>query len=241
MKKLLFTLLILPLVLAACGKDDDEDNNRSLDIEIKVGGTHLLPSGVYSTITPANSFIATVKDNGEIKGVHAGKTTAVIKSGKTTYNCKISVDANTTLYIDCSLYLGLNKTDIIKLYGDPIRIDKKMYFFKGLVYEKQLIFTFDDNNIVTAAGIEFTAQYAKLVGEHLADRYVLIGVSDGIIMYLNTYDSKEKNAIAVLVGNNSSVIRIMYTRINNTSKGMSANSISSELLYDVLPQEVIGQ
>lgn len=228
MKKLLLLLLVLPFVFASCSSDDDEDINKTIDIEIKVGETYSLPNGVYSIITPPNSFIATINDNGEIKGVHDGSTIVKVKSGTSIYDCKISVSANTTLYVDCAVYLGLKKADIVKIYGNPTHIDKQIYFFKGMLYEKQLLFTFDDNDIVIAAGIEFTVQYAKLVGEHLADRYAYLGVSDGIIMYLNTYDINDKKAIAVLVTNSSSVISIIYVKRTDTNANKSAFSASIE-------------
>lgn len=212
MKKLLLLLLVLLFVFASCSDDEEEERDKSLDIEIKVGEVYSLPKGTYDIITSPNLFVSTVSNSGEVKGIHDGNTTIVAKNGTTTYNCKVSVRANTTLYVDCASYIGLKKTDIIKIYGNPTGGNKQTYFFNGIGLEKQVLFVFDNNDIVTWSGIDFTTSYAKKIGEHLADRYTLVSSSGGKIMYSNTYDNNDVNRLIITVENNTSVIRITYVK-----------------------------
>ena len=214
MKKLILLLLLMPFIFASCSSDEDEDSEKSLEIKINVGEIYPLPKGDYSIITEPNLFAAIINEDGEIKGVHKGTTMAVVRSGRTTYNCRIIIEANTTLYVDCAKYIGLKKSDIIKIYGNPININKQTHFFKSIGLEKQVFFVFDNNDIVTWAGVDFETSYAYEVGKHLADRYTLANSNNGKIMYSDSYDTKDQNRLIITVENNTSVIRISYVRYN---------------------------
>lgn len=210
MKKLLFISIIL-LTWSACGKNDEIDLpiTKSIDISINVGEICSLTGSEFEILSNDNDFIASITETGIVKGEHQGITNAVVKAGITTYECKIAVAANTTLYIDMKYLLGMTKDQILSLYGTPYNININTYYFNGLLLEKRNLFVFDNDKVIICT-LVFDSSYSSLITKHLNDRYKYYATSGGMQMYGDAYNIKDADIVA-LKEQNGNEIGITYT------------------------------
>jgi hypothetical protein len=219
MKKILFLFLVLPFVFA-CSDNENEnepDKTESLTIEINVGETYNLPSGLYSIQTEPDDFIAEIKTDGKIIGLHVGNSNAIAKSGNITYNCDIEINTNNTLYVDLKYLIDAKKSDILKIYGQPQSINKQTYTFGKKLFENRTLFAFDENDKVVFAAIVFNSSYLSQIKAHLSDRYMLVAIKDKSSLYIDSYDMNTFKFAAMLEINGNEV-GVTYTKKENVSQ-----------------------
>lgn len=118
MKKFLI-LAALPLMLAACGNDDDEPKTVTLDYtELGVNydaEAKLKASEKNCTWTSNNEFVATVDNDGTVKGIHVGKAviTVTSKDGATA-KCNVTVNPTNTNFQLPYLSFGATRQQVIE-------------------------------------------------------------------------------------------------------------------------------
>lgn len=188
MNKLFLFLVLSPFLFISCSSDDDYPVTEGYDIKVNVGDTFAMPNGTYTIEDKGNEFIAEILTDGKIIGKHDGVSYIKLKKGNTTYNCKIIVDANTTLYADMKVFLGVSKPEILKLYGQPTGINKQTYYFSNLSIEYRNAFSFNNQDKVNIAAIYFTNSYSTLIGKHLSDRYQMVYTEGDQILYIDGPD-----------------------------------------------------
>lgn len=215
--------LFMGCALIACDKADD-DKEESIKIEIDSDGDkYTFASNTIDVISAPDEFNAKVVNN-TIEGNYAGFTKAIIKSGNTTYNCDITVNPSYTYYIDMSVYIGWSRSSIEELYGTYSRVNKNIYVYEPLSSyfpEKEVAFTYDDNNKVIVCASYFTLYQMTNVIDHLQQRYATYGISDGIAFYGNALDMDDASII-VMCGIESAIVA--YTKQDNLkSKSSYAN------------------
>lgn len=202
--------LFMGCTFIACQKAGDEIIDKKESIEIKIdadGGKYAFASNTVNIISAPYKFNAEVVNN-TIVGNYAGSTKAIIKSSDTIYECVIKVKPSFTYYIDMIIYMGVSKNEIEKLYGTHIRINKSTYYYKPLssyLAEKEVAFTYDDNNKVIACASYFTLYQMTNVVKHLQQRYATYGISDGIAFYGNALDM-DNASVVVMCGIGSATI-----------------------------------
>lgn len=212
MKKiLLLCATIASVVLASCSEEGEGSVEKAVEIEVKTGDTYAFDASVEEVLVAPHAFYAEVTPEG-IKGVRAGSTTARVKVGNVTYDCKIVVEAKNTLYLDMMYLLGANLEVITKLYGEPIRQKDDTYLFgpmMGYGLEKGNMFSFKDDKVEMAT-IVFAASYAKEISAHLADRYVLAAKDDVSVLFVNGLNDEEWDRGVLLTVSTSNEIFVSY-------------------------------
>ena len=208
--KTLAIALFMGCSFIACEKADDiTDKTESIKIEIDSdGGEYTFGSSTVDIITLPDEFHAEVVNN-TIVGNYAGFTTATIKSGNTTYECDITVSAAYSYYIDMAIYMGWSKSEIEELYGTHSSINKDTYYYKPLssyLAEKEVAFTYDDNNKVVACASYFTLYQMTNVIKHLQQRYATYGIDDGVAFYGNAFEMDDASVIVMCGVESATVI-----------------------------------
>lgn len=237
MKKILFLFAFVAAgVLTGCSKEDGDDASKNLSIKLKTEESYRFNENGLSVITAPKDFVATVSGN-EVKGLHQGETDLVVKAGNITYNCKIKVEAAHTLYIDMAIYLGQSKTNIIKLYGEPIKtVDNTSLFgpLTSLTSEINNIFIFDENDKVVSCAIYFPISSGMSIVSHLKGRYVTYTSKDYKALMGDANDIEKCNVVA-LYDFSETPVSVMYSTkayLDKESSGKSNSSVAGLSLLE---------
>lgn len=190
MKKIIFFTLVFSFLFSSCSSDSDDDKvfEKDIDVTINVGETYSLDKGDYMVESVSDEFIAEASVDGTIKGLHAGEALVVMKGKGYTYNMNVVVESKNTLFTDLKTYLGASEDKILDIFGTPDRISGSVYSYTRKSEGNQTVFAFNAGKRVEIAGITFGYSYAERVGKHLADRYLYVGESDGVLAFVDSYD-----------------------------------------------------
>lgn len=214
--------LFMGCTFIACQKADDGiiDKKESIEIEVDAdGGKYTFASNTISVISAPDKYNAEVVNN-TIVGNYAGSSKATIKSGDTTYECAIKVKPSFTYYIDMIIYMGISKSEIEKLYGTHTKINKSTYYYKPLssyLAEKEVAFTYDDNNKVIACASYFTLYQMTNVVKHLQQRYETFGIKDGIAFYGNALHMDDASVVIMCGIESATVIYASQAMLKSKS------------------------
>ena len=252
MKKILsFVLLCATVMFASCSKDDAPTlvEKVSLDkttLTIGVGGTATLKA----TITPANASlqdiswiscdnsIATVSDQGEVKGVSAGEAviSAITASEGKIASCVVTVTAPTGVAEWANGNLVADGANSAKI-GNPTEIG--LYFRYGsLVGWSE---TGEDPTIAVApVGCTVTSWTSTWVGDTTIDDAVA-GKGDPCRYYLKgtwRLPTKEEYAKLFEGGYSSNGWKWENSAITNSTLGMTFPASGSRYIYTGKLEEV---
>ena len=163
---------------------------ETLEINIEShGGIYSFASNNIEVEISPNEYYAEVNNN-TIVGKYAGNTRATIISNNTTYECDISVMPSFTYYVDMSIYLGFDRSEIEEIYKSPIRVKKSTCYYAPLssyLPENEVAFTYVDNKVIICASYFSLFKMAN-VTKHLQQRYVTFAVDDDSVLYGNATD-----------------------------------------------------
>lgn len=214
MKKVLFLLPLLAALLVFSGCSDDEDGGaKNVKIEIETGETYQLD---YNNVelSDKNDFVFYLTGGNTIVGRHEGshKTTAVSDEG--SFNLEVVVSPSHTLYVDLKGFIGAEKSELEKIFGEPIKENAQgtcTYGALGVEEDTQIAY---ENGKAVALAITFKSSYASDLGEHLADRYTLLSSRNTQAMYGDA-DNLEDCEVLVNVQWNNSYIMASYVLKEN--------------------------
>ena len=188
MKKFFYILVVLPLFLVSCSKEEEENaiDPTIFNKNISVGESCTINEvGSISLETP-NDFIATINGN-KITGNHSGSLTSYCNTDKGRFKLSVTVSPNTTLYVDLAQFLGMSKSNVEKVFGKPIKTTSQHCVYAPSGLEKETRFVYSGGK-VTSCAIYFDSSYASTLGKHLADRYSLCYTQGNGILYMDSYD-----------------------------------------------------
>lgn len=184
MKKLVWTLVLPALLLAAC-KRQDSYNNITLDryqLSLLSGDSQKInvqtgdPENVLWTSD--NPFVATV-DKGTISGIRVG--TARISANNAVVSVRVNPRSN--LYVEpiTDFRWGVTREYVINTLGIPDRIENNtMRYDMSSAVSSFKIYMFDDNGRLIAAGITINRDKTSHLDDFLNERYFLL-TDDGEI------------------------------------------------------------
>lgn len=225
-----FMFVAIAIVFTACQKDDDgKEGVETLDVKIKVGESFKLDGSDFTTDENLNAFVASISNLGEIKGLHDGETSCTVKSKDKTYKLNIAVSANTTLYVDMKIYMGVSRTDIEKIYGKPVQGDSLLAMYKPIAKELLNSFTYENDTVVTGT-VALKSGLVSSLNNHLADRYKFLKTSEGVKIYIDALSEADAKTM-VGMSLKSSNIYVTYMPVSELK---SLESTSENRLETVL-------
>ena len=206
MKKLLLFLVVV-FAMFSCEKDSLNESELQLpgSISIHVGDLYNLSSS--DNLICSNKFVAEA-NSGTIKGMHVGQCTVSCGNKQ----CKVTVAANHTLYLEPLCYSGLTKDKVISLYGQPDRVSSDgtvIGYETGLSYAPIITYLFE-NGSFKCSSVQVEKSYLDELKIHLQERYYYLQYSDGWYTYIDAYESAKMTKFVMYKSYNSSYYAVMY-------------------------------
>ena len=223
MKKILFLLAMLPmLVFTACS--DDDENSLSLDkseISLYYEDEIKLTASDNVTWSSEDEFVAKVSSNGVVEGGHIGKTFIVASNGSETVKCVVEVKPKYNTFVEPALDFGASKADIkAKEKRELISETATGLGYKDSKDGVAIIYTFK-NGKMNACGFGLQYKYADDIMDFLLERYAPATMNDdkNTFIFVNGMSGKWDMMVALTV--QSGMIQVMYAPKDATYKSIS--------------------
>lgn len=194
MKKVLFLLVVLPMLFAACSSDEDNEtwNISESNIELNVNEEINVSSNQKVSWKSENPLIATVNEKGRILALLVGKTKIVVSNSNEIKEINVTVKGNCNYIVEPFLKFS-DSYSKIQSYENR---EKYMYST-----DEELIYWGEDNGIIDNVRYKFdngkmtscmlVTHYANYesVLDYLSERYVPLK-EEGNFIYLASPDGK---------------------------------------------------
>ena len=223
MKKILFLLAMLPmLVFTACS--DDDENSLSLDkseISLYYEDEIKLIASDNVTWSSEDEFVAKVSSNGIVEGGHVGKTFIVASNGAETVKCAVEVKTKYNTFVEPVLDFGANKADIkAKEKRELVTDNATSLGYKDSKDGVAIIYTFK-NGKMNACGFGLQYKYTDDIMDFLLERYAPATMNNDkdMFIFVNGMSGKWDMMVALTV--QSGMIQVMYAPKDATSKSIS--------------------
>lgn len=212
MKKILFLLAMLPmLVFTACS--DDDENSLSLDkseISLYYEDEIKLTASDNVTWSSEDEFVAKVSSNGVVEGGHVGKTFIVASNGAETVKCAVEVKPKYNTFVEPVLDFGASKADIkAKEKRELITDNATSLGYKDSKDGVAVIYTFK-NRKMNAAGFGLQYKYTNDIMDFLLERYApaTMDANEGMFYFVNGVSGRWTMGVVLTV--QSGMIQVMY-------------------------------
>lgn len=189
MKKKLFSLLLIFVIFLGC-KEEIEYTLSPTSVSINATDTYdlkVLPASDNWTFNTDNKWIATVSTQGVITANRVGTTNIVVKNSDNNYlaKCKVTVLPNYSMYKDPYLTFGVSKSTVKSyekrsLYSE--NTDNLIFNGENATLTN-LVYSFESSKL-TGVGSLVPTTYSSLMGSFLAERYIYVGESDDILIFI---------------------------------------------------------
>lgn len=235
MKKFLLALaLIVPMfAFTGCGGDDDEPNvsNQTLN----VGQTYTIPSD--GTWVSDNDLIATVSGK-TVKGVRVGEV--AVRNGSQSFN--VTVNPTITLFQDPCVQFGATQ-QVVKDYMSGYELISEeadnLLFTKNKSSDVLYGYSFENTklNMSMVIAVKSVAT-VELMGEMLAERYVLVTSKDDYIGMVSP-DKKMLVVLMIKVQSGKIVYAISYAPASNSKSDVNDLEAAFEEMINATPGELV--
>jgi hypothetical protein len=195
-RKLIFNLIalfVLSTTLVSCGKDDDGEDNFTVDkqsITLVHDGTETIIATKTATWTSDNEFVASVDNNGVVTGNHIGEATITAISSGQSKTVKVTVKPKYNTITEPIMDFDLSKSEIkSKISGTPDTEEDYKLNYK-ISKSELLMYTFDESTgkLESCAWGSIDALSivpSELVG-FLTERYQPITSKDNYYFFANS-------------------------------------------------------
>ncbi|WP_418671313.1 Ig-like domain-containing protein [Barnesiella intestinihominis] len=211
MKKILFFLAMLPmLVFTACS--DDDENSLSLDksgISLYFKDEIKLTASDNVTWSSEDDFVAGVSSSGVVEGRHVGKTFIVASNGAETVKCAVEVKPKYNTFVEPVLDFGSSKADIKVKEKRELRTDNAT----SLVYMDNkdgvgVVYTFEDGKMKSCGLVLLQYKYAEDIMDFLLERYAPYTMDDDgdMFIFVNGMPDKWDMIVSLSVETNGIVV-----------------------------------
>lgn len=195
MKKLaVFALTSLSVLAFSCGKKDKEVTPKlsATKTDIKYNETTQLGISVGSisdyTWKSSDEFVGTVDASGKFTANHMGETEITVTKAGFSDKIKMTVSPTETFFNEPIVEIGATKATIKSKEKRTLadEVDNALFYTDhSSSLRGGIIYAFDSNGKLTGVLVPMTetADNAKKVATFYAERYSIIGESDGIYFF----------------------------------------------------------
>ena len=222
MKKILFLLAILPLIVFTACSDDDE-SSLSLDkweISLYYEDEIKLTASDKVTWGSEDEFVAKVSSSGVVEGCHVGKTFIVASNGAETVKCAVEVKPKYNTFVEPVLDFGASKADIkAKEKRELVTDNATSLLYKDSKDGIAIIYSFE-NGKMDACGVGLSYIYVDDIVGFLFERYApATSYDDDMYCFVNGMSGKWNMMVSLSV--QSKMIQVTYVPKDANSKSVS--------------------
>lgn len=234
-KKLLYLSLVICSAFVSCGSEDSKADEKANAASISPSSISMYFDGerqlIGNNVTSWNSnndFVASVDENGLVKGAHVGTTQIIGSNGKTSASCQVEIKAKYNLYDTPILEWGASRltiknkeTHVFK--SSSTNADFYDYSKNGESYLLEYLF---ENDRLKSVSVMGKLSLFPDFGYYLIERYSPISNDPDLFMFADGYT---KDKMTTIVG-------LQTTKISGTTLSwvmyISSNSLSTKASYD---------
>lgn len=248
MKKMKFWSILLLMsvslpLLNSCGSDDDDDGAKPLSVSpasvsMKYDESQQLSASGATSWRSENEFVASVDQNGLVKGRHIGSTDIVVSNGSASGKCVVSITPKYTYYDLPILNWGASETQIRNTETHTFESksgDNLIYSYTNGTVSAVVMYGF--KNGVLESVVQLTAKsHFVNAGYFLIERFQPYGESDGMYIF---GDSMDANKAITVVG-------LDYMKLSSTTytgaiymKNSTSSNVVSRRSMEMIPEEII--
>lgn len=217
----------------ACSSSDDEKLTLSADsLKLHYEETEQLNASENVVWESESDFVAKVSSNGLVEGGHVGKTNIVATSENGVAKCEVEIIPLYDTYTEPVLLQGAKTKSEVKS-KEKRKLAKEtstaLTYEGGNSAEKAIVYTFDENDKLKAAGVAISFAYTSELTDFLLERYQPVDVEDDMYFFIN--GNKDDFDMYVTLGVESSYLMVMY--VSSSVIGRNVNAIDSNLRKDL--------
>ena len=222
MKKLLFlSLCSLSLVLSSCSSDDDKLTLNKTSVSLYSLGTEQLTASEPVDWESDDIFVATVSEDGVVKGERIGQTFITAKSENGSAKCAVEVKAEYNTYTEPLFDFGSSKAEIKSKETRTVEseTDNSLIFTPSESALDGIMYMFENDKMTSAAAVVKLSS-AIDAAYFLVERYLVISAGeDGFEgVMINNVPSKATVRVAISVQSSYClIIYIPYTSSRSAS------------------------
>lgn len=220
------------LAITGCSKDDKLTlSTNTLSLYSK--DTEQITASEQSTWSSEDEFVASVSENGIVKGGHVGKTIIKATSENGEAKCAVEVKPKYNTYTEPILEFGASKATIKAKESRTLEseIATRLTYKPDKSTIKSVAYAFE-NGAMIGAGVMLNTASAMEAADFLIERYLVISAGSGNIigLMLNNLPSKANMSISMGVdAGNVTVIYAPYKSSTNRSSIVEQDIIANEL------------
>lgn len=209
MKKMNFWSLVLLMVVSlplfiSCGSDDDDDSPKPLSVNpasvsMKYDDSQQLSATGATSWRSENEFVATVNQNGLVKGRHIGSTNIVANNGKSSGKCVVSITPRYTYYDLPILNWGASEAQIRNAETHTFNSksgDNLIYSYTNGTVVALVMYGFKNGALEIVMQLTPKSHYIN-AGYFIIERFQPYGESNGMYIF---GDSMDYNKAITIVG-----------------------------------------
>lgn len=226
---------------ASCGSDDDDDDKplsvNPSSVSMKYDESQQLSASGATSWRSENEFVATVDQNGLLKGNHVGSTDIIVTDGKATGKCNVTITPKYAFFDVPVLSWGATMSDVrrAETHGTPETTETALiYKYDNRSLPAVVMYSFKNgglNSVIQLTG----SSYFSNAGLFLIERFQPYGETDGLYIF---GDAMIHTAAKTIVG-------LDYMTLSSTKyagitymKNTSTSSISQRRYTSDLPTKV---
>jgi hypothetical protein len=247
-KSELFTLAVIAMLVivsigfVSCGNDDEEGSKPLVvspsSISMKYDESQQLSASGATSWRSENEFVATVDQNGLVKGNHVGNTDIIVSNGNTSGKCSVTIAPKYNYFDMPILNWGTSETSIrnAETHGTPEKSgDNLLYKYDNRSIPAVVMYSFKNGVLNNVLQITGSSYYAN-AGYFLIERFQPIGESQGMYIFI---DSMSSDTAHTLVGlDYVTLSSTKYAGITYMEKPATLNA-SSRRSISLVPSDVI--
>lgn len=232
MKKFILAICAA-LLIGGCSKNEAFNIIGMLKGSVYAGDEFALrtdsPDG--ATFSCDNTFCATVSPSGNVRAEHVGRTLITADNGKFSTSVVLTVSPKSNLYEEPQLDFGMNRSELIAMYGDPDAESGSTVGWLNQLGETTFgpVCTFDSFECLKSYSVMVMPQSFDELLDFLGERYEYfpaIDMGSGILGVYADGLTTDTAGLAVALVYNSSYYMVMYMPFSSTKSLFSIDYMS---------------